>query len=85
MKTSKILQHVGNGLCRALYSTYISYLPPQNFSYPIESKVDSRGKFMEILKTTNSGQFSYLSILPDKTRGNRAPDYQDRKIFISKR
>jgi UDP-2-acetamido-2,6-beta-L-arabino-hexul-4-ose reductase len=56
------MEDVGTGLTRALYSTYISYLPKEKFSYPIISKKDFRGNFVEVLKTQNSGQFSFSQL-----------------------
>ena len=41
------LGFVGNGLGRALYSTYISYLPRDKFSYDIPMHIDNRGIFVE--------------------------------------
>ena len=63
------ISSVGKGLERALYSTFISYLPKNKFSYPLKENIDSRGKFVEILKTDNSGQISFLSTPPGETRG----------------
>jgi UDP-2-acetamido-2,6-beta-L-arabino-hexul-4-ose reductase len=55
---------VGSGLTRALYSTYVSYMPKQQFSYPVQAHHDSRGSFVEMLKTPDCGQFSYFTVLP---------------------
>lgn len=46
---------VGEGLIRALYATYLSYLPAEQFSYPVPSHTDARGTFVEMLKTPNAG------------------------------
>lgn len=60
---------VGCGFTRALYATYISYLPTTDFSYPIAQHKDERGTFVEMLKTKDSGQFSYFTAHPGVTRG----------------
>ena len=38
IESTGIMEDVGTGLTRALYSTYISYLPKEKFSYPVISK-----------------------------------------------
>ena len=53
-----ITEPVGTGLVRALYSTYVSYLPPERFTYTVPQHGDERGVFVEMLKTQDAGQFS---------------------------
>ena len=84
MPESKILEDVGLGLKRALYSTYVSYLPPEKFSYPVLSNKDSRGIFVEVLKTRNNGQFSYFTTLPGVTRGGHYHHSKTEKFLIIK-
>jgi UDP-2-acetamido-2,6-beta-L-arabino-hexul-4-ose reductase len=60
---------VGTGLVRALYSTYVSFLPREAFSYNLAPHADSRGLFAEVLRTGSSGQFSFLTAQPGVTRG----------------
>jgi UDP-2-acetamido-2,6-beta-L-arabino-hexul-4-ose reductase len=38
-----------------LYSTYLSYLPSTDFSYPLLMNVDDRGSFTEFIKTPDRG------------------------------
>ena len=84
MKNSKILENVGTGLTRALYSTYISYLPPEKFSYPIIHNKDSRGIFAEILKTPSCGQFSCFTTSPGVTRGDHYHHTKTEKFLVVK-
>lgn len=60
---------VGSGFMRCLYSTYVSYLDPTGFSYPLRPNIDPRGTFTEVVRTPTSGQFSYLTAVPGATRG----------------
>lgn len=69
-RTSLMTEPVGNGLARALYSTYISYLPPHAFVYDVPQHRDERGNFVEILKTPDCGQFSFFTVHPGVTRGS---------------
>src|SRR5690606_21042582 len=42
VRRTLVVERVGNGLERALYSTYVSYLPPSSFSYPVPKYGDER-------------------------------------------
>jgi UDP-2-acetamido-2,6-beta-L-arabino-hexul-4-ose reductase len=84
MRNSSILERVGTGLVRALYSTYISYLPHDKFSYPVKVHDDLRGRFVEILKTQDSGQFSYFTVLPNITRGDHYHHSKTEKFLVIK-
>jgi UDP-2-acetamido-2,6-beta-L-arabino-hexul-4-ose reductase len=68
-RTNLITERVGTGLARALYATYVSYLPTEKFSYSVRQYADLRGIFVEMLKTPDSGQFSYFTAHPGVTRG----------------
>ena len=60
---------LGSGLQRALYATFMSYLPDLSFRCALQPYRDTRGSFAEILKTDGSGQISYLTAHPGITRG----------------
>jgi UDP-2-acetamido-2,6-beta-L-arabino-hexul-4-ose reductase len=73
---------VGTGLVRALYSTYISYLPPDKFAYNLVQHGDPRGTFVEVLKTQQSGQFSYFTAHPGVTRGGHYHHTKTEKFIV---
>ncbi|NYT39236.1 SDR family oxidoreductase [Sphingomonas sp. R-74633] len=75
---------VGTGLERALHSTYLSYLPPEDFSYsvPVYGREDPRGEFVEMLKTVDSGQFSYFIAHPGVTRGDHYHHTKAEKFLV---
>lgn len=54
---------------KKLYSTYLSYLPAEKTSFPLEMNVDARGSFTELLKTEKCGQFSVNISKPGITKG----------------
>ncbi len=54
---------------KKLYSTYLSYLPKEKISFPLEMHKDERGCFTELLKTKSCGQFSINVSLPGITKG----------------
>lgn len=76
------IENVGNGLTRALYATYISYLPLEDFGTPLVSHSDERGSFSEMLKTRNAGQFSYFNAHPGVTRGGHYHHTKTEKFLI---
>ena len=83
-RQSLMVAPVGTGLLRALYATYISYLPTDSFSYALPSYEDARGKFVEMLKTQDSGQFSYFTALPGVTRGDHYHHSKSEKFLVIK-
>lgn len=52
-----------------LYSMYLSYLPVEKMSYPLNMNVDERGIFTELIKTANNGQVSINIARPGNVRG----------------
>ena len=77
-----VVQRVGTGLDRALYSTFLSYLPVDNFKYELREKCDDRGKFVEVLKTKDSGQVSFFTAKPGITRGGHYHNTKTEKFLI---
>ena len=73
---------VGSGLTRALYATYLSYVPPSSFGYDIPQHADERGVFVEMLKTIDSGQFSYFTAHPGITRGGHYHHTKAEKFLV---
>lgn len=55
---------------KKLYSTYLSYLPTEEISFPLKMNIDARGSFTELLKTEKCGQFSVNISKPGITKGN---------------
>jgi UDP-2-acetamido-2,6-beta-L-arabino-hexul-4-ose reductase len=79
-----LTDRTGVGFMRALYATYVSYLPKEEFSYSIPSHRDERGTFVEMLKTRDSGQFSFLTARPGVTRGGHYHHTKTEKFLIIK-
>jgi UDP-2-acetamido-2,6-beta-L-arabino-hexul-4-ose reductase len=76
------VERVGSGLERALYATYLSYLPPGQFSYPLVAHKDERGAFMEFLRTRDSGQVAVLRAFPGQTRGRHYHHTKAEKMLV---
>lgn len=82
IKTSLVVEEVGTGFERALYSTFISYLPLNKFEYPLPIYKDDRGEFVEMLKTKSSGQFSYFTSYPGVSRGSHYHHSKTEKFLV---
>lgn len=83
-RSSLVIERVGSGLGRALYATYVSYLPPNRFSYEVLAHSDARGTFVEMLKTSDSGQFSFFTAHPGVTRGSHYHHTKTEKFLVVK-
>lgn len=83
-RNSLIIDKVGQGLTRALYATYVSYLPTDRFTYKIPKYEDPRGVFSEMLKTKDSGQFSFFTAHPGVTRGGHYHHTKTEKFLVIK-
>mgnify|MGYP000639047027 CR=1 FL=1 len=83
-RSTLVSERVGVGLVRALYSTYVSYLPPEAFAYTVPMYGDSRGVFAEMLKTPDCGQFSYFTAHPGITRGGHYHHSKTEKFLVIK-
>ncbi|MCJ8519282.1 UDP-2-acetamido-2,6-beta-L-arabino-hexul-4-ose reductase [Pseudorhizobium tarimense] len=75
---------VGTGLARALHATYLSFLAPVAFTYTVPVHTDPRGSFVEMLKTRDSGQFSYFTAHPGITRGEHYHHSKTEKFLVIK-
>jgi UDP-2-acetamido-2,6-beta-L-arabino-hexul-4-ose reductase len=81
-RSSLMSPRVGAGLVRALYSTYVSFLPTESFSYEVARYVDPRGTFVEMLKTPDCGQFSYFTAHPGVARGEHYHHTKTEKFLV---
>ena len=79
-----VSERVGKGLTRALYATYISYLPADAFAYEVPVFGDQRGVFVEMLKTPDCGQFSFFTAHPGVTRGGHYHHSKTEKFLVLK-
>lgn len=81
-RTTLVTPAVGTGLVRALYATYVSFLPTERFEYGVPRHADARGVFVEMLKTPDCGQFSYFTAHPGITRGEHYHHSKTEKFLV---
>lgn len=78
----KSIPDMGDPFAKKLYSTYLSYLPKDQFSYPLKMNVDGRGSFTEFIKTPDRGQVSVNISKPGITKGNHWHHTKNEKFLV---
>lgn len=81
-RSTLVTEDVGTGFTRALYSTWLSYIPTEEFAYTVPSYGDARGVFCEMLKTSSAGQFSFFTAHPGITRGGHYHHSKNEKFLV---
>ncbi len=78
------LPDFSDGFEKKLYSTYLSYIPEDDFSYPLVMHEDERGSFTEFLKTPDRGQVSINISRPGIVKGNHWHNTKNEKFLVIK-
>jgi len=81
-RTSLAVPPMSNELTKKLYSTYLSFLPEENFSYNLKMNVDNRGSFTEFIRTPDRGQVSINISKPGITKGNHWHHTKNEKFLV---
>lgn len=81
-RTDRSVPDMGDPLTKKLFSTYLSYLPTDQFSYPLKMNVDHRGSFTEFLKTSDRGQVSVNISRPGIVKGNHWHHSKNEKFLV---
>jgi UDP-2-acetamido-2,6-beta-L-arabino-hexul-4-ose reductase len=74
--------NVGDAITKKLYSTYLSYLPAEEFSYPLKMNVDDRGSFTEMLRSNCCGQVSINISKPGIVKGEHWHNTKTEKFCV---
>lgn len=81
-RENKSVPNMHDELAKKLYSTYLSYLPEDKFSYELKMNVDQRGSFTEFIKTPDRGQISVNISKPGITKGNHWHHTKNEKFLV---
>ena len=76
------LPNLSDPFTQKLYSTYISFLPDDAFSYTLDAKCDARGSFTEFIRTPDRGQVSVNVCHPGITKGNHWHHSKHEKYLV---
>lgn len=69
-------------LVKKLYATYLSFLPPEDFSRPTVTHADQRGSFTELLHMGSRGQVSLNVSRPHITKGDHWHQTKHEKFIV---
>lgn len=81
-RDDRTVPDMSDAFTKKLYATYLSYLPPDKFSYPLKMNTDNRGSFTEIIRTPEKGQFSVNISKPGITKGNHWHHTKSEKFVV---
>ncbi|WP_117161243.1 capsular polysaccharide biosynthesis protein CapF [Paraliobacillus sp. X-1268] len=81
-REERSIPDMSNSFEMKLYSTYLSYLPEDKFSYDLKMNVDQRGSFTEFIKTPERGQVSVNISKPGVTKGNHWHHTKNEKFLV---
>jgi len=81
-RDERSIPNMYDSFTKKLYSTYLSYLPEDGFSYELKMNVDNRGSFTEFIKTLDRGQVSVNISKPGITKGNHWHRTKNEKFLV---
>ncbi len=77
-----VVPNMGDAFELKLYSTYLSFIPKEDFSYPLKMNLDERGSFTEFVRTPDRGQFSVNISKPGVVKGNHWHNTKNEKFLV---
>ncbi len=78
----RVIPNMADPFTKKLYSTYLSFLPSDQFSYDLKMNVDQRGSFTEFIRTPERGQVSVNISKPGVTKGNHWHHTKNEKFMV---
>ncbi|MBA4310813.1 MAG: capsular biosynthesis protein [Chlorobiaceae bacterium] len=81
-RSNLTVPQLSNSLIKKMYSTYLSYLPEDDFSYKLTMHEDDRGSFTEFIRTCDRGQMSVNISKPGITKGNHWHHTKNEKFLV---
>ena len=76
------IPNMEDDLTKKLYSTYLSFLPENEFCYDLSMNCDNRGSFTEFIKTSERGQVSVNVSKSGITKGNHWHHTKNEKFLV---
>jgi len=70
IRETLMVPDLSDDLMKCLHATYLSFLPEDDFGYPVKLNTDNRGWLFELIKSEHFGQIFVSKTLPGITRGN---------------
>jgi UDP-2-acetamido-2,6-beta-L-arabino-hexul-4-ose reductase len=82
MRDTLIIPDLADDFARKLGATYLSYLPTDDFAYPLTQRRDSRGTLAEFVKAPSFGQAFVSRTAPGVTRGDHYHHTKFEKFLV---
>lgn len=82
IKNSLVIPNMNDEFVKVLYSTYLSYLEENDFSYFLNKNEDNRGCFVEVVKSSKFGQISVSKTHKGIVRGNHYHHTKVEKFIV---
>ena len=82
MRNTLTLPDFADSFNRALYATYLSYVPTAEIENRLDIKSDARGSLAEFIKQRHIGQVFVSRTEPGVTRGNHYHHTKTEKFFV---
>lgn len=83
-RVNLIIPNMKDLFIKKLYSTYLSYLPENEFGYSVKMNEDNRGSFTECFKSEDRGQVSINISKPGIVKGNHWHHTKNEKFLVVK-
>ncbi len=81
-RTSLVMPSLKTAFDRYLYATFTSFLPENDYSYPLRTSADERGLVAEFIKSDYFGQVFFSKTLPGIIRGNHWHNTKVEKFLV---
>ena len=82
IKQTLIVPDLSDDFMKYLYTTYLTYLVENDFSYNMDLKEDKRGSFVELIKSRTFGQVSISRSKKGVIRGNHYHNTKNEKFCV---
>lgn len=81
-RTNLSIPNMEDELTKKLYSTYLSFLPKNKFSYKLKMNCDKRGSFTEFMRNLDRGQISVNISKSGVVKGNHWHNTKNEKFLV---
>lgn len=82
IREERAIPDMSDDFVKKLYSTYLSYLPKDQFGYDLKMNIDGRGSFTEFIRTPDRGQVSINISKPGIIKGNHWHHTKNEKFLV---
>ncbi|BCS95596.1 capsular polysaccharide biosynthesis protein Cap8F [Desulfoluna limicola] len=82
IRKTLVVPDLSDDFMKCLHATYLSFLPEDDFAYPVKLNTDDRGWLFELIKSEQFGQIFVSKTMPGITRGDHFHDTKLEKFCV---